>query len=412
MGYSSSRRRRGGGGRSRRSGGYSGGRSRSSSRNSRGRARGGGSFGQYIDPKRFIKAAKPVEEVIYEPQHTFNDFAINDTLKQNLHAKGYLEPTQIQDKAIPVGLEGHDIVGIANTGTGKTAAFLIPLLERLMKNPNEKALIVAPTRELAGQIVQECRAFSAGSRIFDVLLIGGVNIGPQLRDLKKNPRVIIGTPGRIKDHMERRTLKLDRVSTIVLDEVDRMLDMGFIHDIREILSHLPQNRQSLFFSATMSPTIEGLIRTFTADPVKIMARTAETSDNVEQSIIHYFEDEDRIDKLHDLLITDPVQRVIIFCDTKRSTDRLTRELNTRGFRADSMHGDKSQGQRQRALKKFKASQVDILVATDVAARGIDVDGVTHVINHDVPQTYDDYTHRIGRTGRAGTKGYAVTFITH
>ena len=380
------------------------------SRNRNNRSRG--RHGQYIDPKRFIKAAKPVEEIKYTPIHTFDDFEINDELKRNLVAKDYKSPTQIQDKAIPEALKGNDIIGIANTGTGKTAAFLLPLLQKLMANPHQKALIVSPTRELAGQIVEECRAFSKGSRIFDVLLIGGVNIGQQLRDLKRNPRIFIGTPGRIKDHIERKTLRLDRVMNIVLDEVDRMLDMGFINDIRSILGTLPAKRQSFFFSATMSPTIEKLINTFTDDPVKIMARTAETSDNVEQSIVHYFENKDRIDKLHDLLITDEVERVLIFCETKHGTDKLSKELNARGFRSDSMHGKKSQNQRQRALKKFKSGEVDILVATDVAARGIDVDGITHVINHDVPQTYDVYTHRIGRTGRAGTKGYAVTFITH
>jgi len=397
--------------RTRRSPGYRGRKSyhTSGDRNKRSRT---GRHGQYIDPKRFIKAAKPVEEIAYEPLHTFNDFDINDHLKRNLIAKGYTIPTQIQDKAIPEALMGHDIIGIANTGTGKTASFLLPLLNNLMANPQQRALIVAPTRELAGQIVEECRAFSRGSKLHDVLLIGGVNIGPQLRDLKRGPKVIIGTPGRIKDHIERKTLRLDNVSTIVLDEVDRMLDMGFINDIRSILAKLPTVRQSFFFSATMSQTIENLINTFTDKPVKIMARTAETSDNVEQSITHYFENKDRLDKLHDLLITDPVERVLIFCETKRGTDKLSKELNTRGFRSDSMHGNKSQSQRQRALRKFKSGDIDILVATDVAARGIDVDNITHVINYDIPQTYDDYTHRIGRTGRAGTKGYAVTFITH
>jgi superfamily II DNA/RNA helicase len=235
----------------------------------------------------------------------------------------------------------------------------------------------------------------------------------QLRDLQRNPEIIIGTPGRVKDHMERGTLKLSKVSTIVLDEVDRMLDMGFIIDIREILSNLPkENRQSLFFSATMSPTIENLIGTFTASPTTVMARTTETSDNVEQSVMHYFEKTDKLDKLHDLLNNDDVERTLIFCETKRSTEALAKELVLRGFTSDAMHGNKSQSQRQRALKNFKEGRVKILVATDVAARGIDVDGISHVVNYDVPQTYDDYTHRIGRTGRAGTKGHAVTFVTH
>ncbi len=335
-----------------------------------------------------------------------------DLLKSNLISRNYTIPSQIQDKAIPIALEGNDVIGIANTGTGKTAAFLLPLLSKLIENRGQKALIIAPTRELALQIQEESRLFAKGARLFDVLIIGGVPMQRQLRDLQKRPEIIIGTPGRIKDHIERGTLKLNDVTTIVLDEVDRMLDMGFVADIREILSKLPQNRQSLFFSATLSPTIQNLIGTFTHDPVTIMARTAETSDNVDQSIVHYSERTEKIDKLHNLLLKEEVSRILIFCETKRSTEALSKELITRGFTSDAIHGNKNQGQRQRALKSFKDGKVSILVATDVAARGIDVDNITHVINFDIPQTYEDYTHRIGRTGRAGTIGYAVTFVTH
>jgi len=385
----------------------------SSSSGGRGRSSGKRRFGQTIDPKRFVKAAAPVEAEVYTPVNTFADFALNDTLKQNLVGRDYTVPTQVQDKAIPCALDGRDVIGIANTGTGKTAAFLLPTLNKLMANRGEKVLILAPTRELALQIQEESRLFAKGGRLFDVLLIGGTPMNRQLRDLQRNPEIIIGTPGRVKDHMERGTLKLSKVSTIVLDEVDRMLDMGFIIDIREILSNLPkENRQSLFFSATMNPTIENLIGTFTASPTTVMARTTETSDNVEQSVMHYFEKTDKLDKLHDLLNKDDVERTLIFCETKRSTEALAKELVLRGFTSDAMHGNKSQGQRQRALKNFKEGRVKILVATDVAARGIDVDGISHVVNYDVPQTYDDYTHRIGRTGRAGTKGHAVTFVTH
>lgn len=367
---------------------------------------------QQIDPRRFVKPAKPLEKVEYIPQHSFADFAFSDLLKKNLTARSYETPTQIQDKAIPVALEGHDVIGIANTGTGKTAAFLLPLLDKLIANRGQKALIIAPTRELALQIEQECRQFARGSKLLGVLLIGGVPIGPQLRSLNDRPEIIIGTPGRIKDHIERGSLHLSAVSTVVLDEVDRMLDMGFINDIREILSKLPAERQSLFFSATMSSTIESLIRTFTNDPVNILARTAETSENVDQSIVHYFETSEKIDKLHDILLQDHVSKTLIFSETKRSVEKLSIELNNRGFKSDAMHGDKSQGQRQRALKNFRDDRISILVATDVAARGIDVDGISHVINYDVPQTYDDYTHRIGRAGRGDNTGYAVTFVTH
>lgn len=369
-------------------------------------------FGQTIDPKRFVKAAKPVEQKDYVPTHTFADFALNDIIKGNLAARNYTAPSQVQDHAIQPALDGRDVIGIANTGTGKTAAFLLPTLNKLMANRGEKVLILAPTRELALQIQEESRLFAKGGRLFDVLLIGGTPMNRQLRDLQRRPEIIIGTPGRVKDHMERGTLKLNDVKTIVLDEVDRMLDMGFINDIREILSNLPKERQSLFFSATLSPTIEALIGTFTDQPTTIMARTSETSDNVEQSIVHYFEKTDKLDKLHDLLNKVNVERTLIFCETKRSTEALSKELVTRGFTSDAMHGNKSQSQRQRALKKFKDGHVTILVATDVAARGIDIDNISHVINYDIPQTYDDYTHRIGRTGRAGTTGNAITFVTH
>lgn len=367
--------------------------------------------GQYIDPSKFVKAAKPIEQIVYTPEHSFEDFEINDLLKRNLRSRDYKIPTQVQDKAIPLGLEGKDVIGIANTGTGKTAAFLLPLLNNLINNRGQKALIIAPTRELAQQISQESRAFSSGGKIYDTLLIGGVSIRPQLRDLQRNPQVIIGTPGRIKDHLERGSLRLDSVSTIVLDEVDRMLDMGFIKDIRLILGKLPTKRQSFFFSATLSPTIDGLIRTFTHSPVTVMAKTAETSDNVDQSVVRYNEKTDKMDKLHDLLIVDKVEKTLVFCETKHGSDRLSKELEKRGFTSDAMHGNKSQGQRQRALRKFKEGEVEILVATDVAARGIDVNGITHVVNYDIPHTYDDYTHRIGRTGRGNNIGYAVTFVT-
>jgi superfamily II DNA/RNA helicase len=212
--------------------------------------------------------------------------------------------------------------------------------------------------------------------------------------------------------MERGTLHLGAVSTVVLDEVDRMLDMGFINDIKAILSKLPLERQSLLFSATVSHTIENLIKTFTSSPITIMAKTADTSDNVEQSVVHYYENTDKISKLHDLLIVQNVTKTLIFCKTRRATEKLSKELVERGFLADAMHGDKNQRQRQRALAKFRNGEVNILVATDVAARGIDVDGITHVVNYDIPESYDDYAHRIGRTGRIDNIGYAVTFVTH
>ncbi len=391
-----------------RSSGYRGG-GNNRSNGSRGRGRGAK---KQLDSRRFVKSAKPVEQITYDPDHSFEDFVMNDLLKRNLRGLKFTHPTQIQDKAIPIGLAGHDLIGVANTGTGKTAAFMLPLLNTLIANKGQKALIIAPTRELAMQRVQDSRSFSKGGQIFDVLLIGGVPIGPQLRDLKRNPQVFVGTPGRIKDHLERGSLRLDRVTTVVLDEVDRMLDMGFIKDIRLILGKLPEHKQSMYFSATINPTIDGLIKTFTSAPETIMAKTAENSDNVEQTVMHYYDKTDKHKKLHELLATDKVEKTLIFCETKWGSEKLSKELVKAGFTSDAMHGNKSQRQRQRALKRFRTGEVDILVATDVAARGIDVDAITHVINFDVPQTYDDYTHRIGRTGRRGNLGNAITFVTH
>lgn len=366
--------------------------------------------GQYIDPAKFVKSAKPIEEEVYVPKHAFTDFPLHNILQKNLDEKGFKEPSQVQDYAIPLILEGKDVVGIANTGTGKTAAFLLPALHKLITDRKQKVLILAPTRELALQIQTESRNFAKGARLYDGIMIGGVPIGRQTRDLQRRPEILIGTPGRVKDHIERGNLQLKDVGILVLDEVDRMLDMGFINDIKSILQNIPEGRQSLFFSATLSPTIRDLIGTFTHNPVTIMARTAETSDNVDQSTLTFSQKEDKIAKLHDLLIGESVERTLIFCETKRDSENLNKELLARGFKSDAMHGNKTQSQRQRALGKFKNGEISILVATDVAARGIDVKNVTHVINYDTPHTYEDYTHRIGRTGRGGTLGHAVTFV--
>ncbi len=363
-----------------------------------------------IHPSRFVKPAKPVATEEYAPMHTFADFAMHDILKQNIQTKGYTNPSPIQDQSIPVGLTGSDIVGIANTGTGKTVAFAIPVLDRLMNDPRAKALIMAPTRELAQQILDEFKWIGKGSGLWGTLLIGGTAMGPQLRDLRDRPRVIIGTPGRIKDHMERGSLDLGGFNTVVLDEVDRMLDMGFIHDMRHILGQMQPERQSFFFSATMDRSVRTLIDSFSSNPVNISVKTSDTSDNVEQDIVTYNGREDKIEKLHDTLVSEYVVKTVIFDDTQRSVERLSKELEARGFKVDAIHGGKSQGQRQRALNRFKASEINVLVATDVAARGIDVVDITHVINYATPKTYEDYTHRIGRAGRAGRTGYALTFI--
>lgn len=365
---------------------------------------------QYIDPARFVKAATPAEEIHYEAKYKFSDFVINDLIKANVLAKGYETPSPIQDQTIPLGLDGKDIIGIANTGTGKTAAFAIPVLNQLINDKTARALIIAPTRELAEQIDDECRSIAKGSGIRGVLVIGGANIGPQLRDLRANPQIVIGTPGRIKDHIERGTLNLANFKLVVLDEVDRMLDMGFINDVRSILNQLSPARQSFFFSATLDGPVKTLIESFSNNPEVVSVKTGNTSDNVHQDVVRYDSTSDKITKLHDLLVTDKVEKAIVFDETQRKVERLAKELHDRGFQVDAIHGGKTQGQRQRALKRFKASEVTVLVATDVAARGIDVADITHVINYEVPQSYEDYVHRIGRAGRAGRIGHALTFV--
>jgi superfamily II DNA/RNA helicase len=369
-----------------------------------------GPHGQYIDPKRFVKAATLSEQDAFISVHQFADFAVAPLIKQNLIGKNYVTPTPIQDQAIPLGLEGKDIIGLANTGTGKTAAFAIPALHRLMLEAHSRALIIAPTRELAQQIEQECRWIAKGSGLTGAVLIGGAAMGPQLRDLRGDPQIVIGTPGRIKDHIDRGTLNLKTFNIVVLDEVDRMLDMGFVHDVRTILSDVNPDRQSFFFSATLDAKVRTLIETFAHDPVTISVKSGDTVDSVHQDVISFGGTTEKLDKLHDLLIDPKVEKVIVFDETQRSVERLSKELEARGFKADAIHGGKTQGQRQRALDQFKQNRINILVATDVAARGIDVSGITHVVNYTVPHSYEDYVHRIGRAGRAGQIGYALTFV--
>jgi superfamily II DNA/RNA helicase len=382
--------------------------------NSRNNNRSGGNKrrGEYINPARFVAVAKPTQALDYTPKHSFEDFKVDPVIHRNLSAKGFITPSPIQDQTIPLGLAGRDVIGIANTGTGKTAAFAVPVIQALITNRDAKALIVAPTRELAQQIEDECRSIGRGGGFTGAVLIGGTGMGTQLRDLRARPRLVIGTPGRIKDHMERGTLRLDSFNLVVLDEVDRMLDMGFLPDVSFILKALSPERQSFFFSATMAPSVQGLIRTFSSDPETVSVKSGESSDHVNQDVVRYASTHDKMDKLHDILIKEEVAKVIVFDETQRSVERLSNELIARGFAADAIHGGKSQGQRQRALDSFKANKTKVLVATDVAARGIDVVDITHVINYSQPQSYQDYVHRIGRAGRAGRVGHALTFVTH
>jgi ATP-dependent RNA helicase RhlE len=371
----------------------------------------GGSRIKYmdVDPKMLVKKAVPQESVAYTNKHSFSDFLLDSIIQRNIVNKGYKNPTPIQDQAIKPILEGKDVVGLASTGTGKTAAFLLPIIQKTIHNPFAKAIIITPTRELATQIIEEGRTFSQGTRCYFSIVIGGVPIFRQIGALKKNPQVVVGTPGRIKDLVERGALNLSNYQTIVLDEVDRMLDMGFINDIREIVTRLPEKRHSLFFSATINKESSEIAKTFLKDPVTIRASIQKASDNVDQDIVKVA-GRSKVEILHDLLIKPEFERVLVFGRTKHGLERLFNELVDRGFSVSTIHGNKSQPQRQRALDSFKSNRVKILLATDVASRGIDVENVTHVINYELPETYEDYIHRIGRTGRANKTGVALTFI--
>ncbi len=389
---------------------FGGGASRGSSHG--GQRRGGGNRGggERIDSARFINKAVITEEVEhFVPEHSFADFKIDEELKTAVIAKGYTTPTPIQDRSIPHILMGQDIVGLANTGTGKTAAFLIPLINKIRQNRKEQVMILAPTRELAQQIDEELRAFTKGMKIFSVCCVGGSPIGRQLRDLKFQYNFIIGTPGRVKDLIERKMIHLHEFNSIVLDEADRMLDMGFVNDMRLIMKGMPKERHTLFFSATLSSEIEKLIKEFLKEPVRISVKTRDTSKNIDQDVVRS-RGRDKLDVLHELLSQKEMSKVLIFGRTKHGVEKLTKLLNAKGFKAESIHGNKNQSQRQRSLDAFKKSHAQILVATDVAARGLDIADVSHVINYDIPATYDDYIHRIGRTGRAGKTGKALTFI--
>ncbi|MFA5001081.1 MAG: DEAD/DEAH box helicase [Candidatus Paceibacterota bacterium] len=366
--------------------------------------------GEFIDVSRFVKKSdlsQPVEVVVTE--HQFADFNLCPILQKNLETRNYLQPTPIQDQTIAPALAGCDLIGLANTGTGKTAAFLLPMIHKCFTTRTQRVLIVAPTRELAIQIDDEFKKFSGRLNLWSAVCVGGAPIFRQINDLRRQPNFVIGTPGRLKDLKERGVINFANFQNIVLDEIDRMLDMGFVDEIKRILAEMPKLRQSLFFSATLPPKIRDLTQQFLIDPVMVKVSTGETAQNVDQDIVRVNK-LNKFDQLKGLLVTQELKKVLIFSDTKHGVDRLTENLTRDGFKADSIHGDKRQVQRQRALSRFKENQVQILVATDVAARGLDINNVTHVINYTIPQTYTDYIHRIGRTGRGDQKGFALTFI--
>ena len=371
----------------------------------------GGGFSRHIDTAKFINKAVVTEtQAVFKPEHAFTDFNIDARLKANIVARKYLLPTPIQDKAIPHVLLGTDVVGIANTGTGKTAAFLIPLINKILIQPRTKVLIVVPTRELADQITDEFRSLTPGLNMQAVCAVGGASIVNQIRQLSRQPQILVGTPGRLRDLIDRSKVNLAEYSTVVLDEADRMLDMGFINDIRFMLAKMPADRHTLFFSATISNEIQNLIKQFLRNPVNICVKTGDTPKAIDQDVVKVPVGKNKFDMLCELLRQPAFNKVLVFGKTKHGVQRLALQLSALGFKAESIHGNKTQPQRQKALNLFKEHHMNILVATDVAARGLDIASVSHVINYDLPATYEDYVHRIGRTGRGGLKGMALTFV--
>jgi len=343
---------------------------------------------------------------------TFAEFGLEPKVLQAITELGFEESTPIQDKAIPVAMTGKDLIGQAQTGTGKTAAFAIPLINKIPVSEDRiVALIMTPTRELAIQVAEEIGKLSRFKGIRSLPIYGGQDIGRQIRALKKRPQIIIGTPGRLLDHINRKTIKLDDVQTVILDEADEMLDMGFMEDIQSILKLVPEVRHTMLFSATMPPNIQRLAQQFLKDPehVSVIPKNI-TAPLIDQAYIEVHERQ-KFEGLSRLLDMESPELAIIFGRTKRRVDELSEALQKRGYSADGLHGDLSQNQRDNVMRKFRDGSIDVLVATDVAARGLDVSGVSHVINFDLPQDPESYVHRIGRTGRAGKEGTAWSFVT-
>jgi len=369
--------------------------------------------GEFIDTAKFIykPTADDLKVKTHEIKHTFADFGFSQMTNANLARRGYITPSPIQDQSIPVTMAGKDIIGLARTGSGKTAAFLLPLIQKAEQNPDTQVLILAPTRELATQINTELRDFTQGMRIFSTVCVGGLPIYRQIQDLKRKNHFIIATPGRLKDLADRGVVKYNQISAVVLDEVDHMLDMGFVDDITAILEQLPKNRQSFFFSATMPPRIKSLMDRFLQNPVVIeIESTGSSAKTVHQDVIRVTDRSKKLPKLLEILEEAETERTLIFVETKAGVEKLADELEFHGYSVGYIHGDKVQRQRQRTLDDFKAGKTKVMIATDVAARGIDIKDVTHVINYTIPQTHNDYIHRIGRTGRAGKTGKAFTFV--
>lgn len=346
----------------------------------------------------------------------FKTFGLSDPLVQGILATGYTAPTEIQSQAIPIALDGHDVIGCAQTGTGKTAAFVLPILNRLAHKKNRhkkgiKSLILTPTRELAVQIEQSILGYGRFLHLRTLAIYGGVSIENQLRALRRGVDIVVATPGRLLDHMQRDSVRFDAIEVLVLDEADRMLDMGFIRDVRKIVDTLPTNRQTMLFSATISPEIKGLSAGMQKSPKMIQIGRPQNPIETVTQHVYPVEKSQKIDLLLHMLKNSPMYSVLVFSRTKHGADKITRRLERSGIVSVAIHSGRSQGQRQRALDGFKSGKYQVMVATDIAARGIDISGISHVINFDVPAFAEDYIHRIGRTGRATATGDAITFVS-
>jgi ATP-dependent RNA helicase RhlE len=348
---------------------------------------------------------------------SFESLGLVPALLRALVEQGYTEPTPIQAGAIPLVLQGHDVLAAAQTGTGKTAAFVLPLLQRLAgagqtQTRRPRVLILTPTRELAAQINDNLRAYGKHIQVSSTTIFGGMSMGPQMQALRRGVDVVIATPGRLIDHMQQRSIDLSGVETLVLDEADRMLDMGFMPAIKRILTAVPKQRQTLLFSATFAPPIKALAMQFMRDPREVSVTPANTVAPLVSHHVHPVDASRKRDLLLHVLSQDSRRQSLVFSRTKHGADKLVKFLEVSGLRAAAIHGNKSQNARTRALSDFKSGRVTVLVATDIAARGIDIDQLPIVINHDLPMVAEDYVHRIGRTGRAGSEGMAVSLVSH
>ncbi len=349
--------------------------------------------------------------VALEMEATFDELGLQQPLLDAVRDAGYTHPTPIQRQAIPLALKGRDIMGLAQTGTGKTAAFTLPIVDRLLGGPRRtRALVLTPTRELCVQVEESFQKYSKHAELDVVPVYGGVPLDPQEKKLRSGVDVVIATPGRLIDHLDRQNVVFDDLEVLVLDEADRMLDMGFAPQINRIVDQIPRYRQTLLFSATMPPEVEALARKYLRKPVVVqVGRRSMTASGVTHAVYPVPRDR-KTELLAQLLKGVGADSVLVFTRTKHGADKVVRHLEEAGIAADAMHADKSQSQRMRALEDFKSGKTRVLVATDIAQRGLDISGITHVINYDVPQQPEDYVHRIGRTGRAAATGDAFTFM--